>query len=137
MTKYFISGSLDLEYNDFLKYYESKINEAIKNKNNSFVIGDSRGVDTFAQQFLSDKNFYNVVIYHIGLKPLNLISENFKTKGNFKNHNSKDSDMTKNSDIDILYIRSIEEQKTIYGNDYKFRISGTEKNFIRRTSLLF
>jgi hypothetical protein len=40
--------------------------------------------------------------------------------------------MTKDSDIDILYIRSIEEQKIIYGNDYKFRMSGTEKNFIRR-----
>lgn len=129
---YFISGHTDLSYNEFISRYKDPIDQAIKN-NGIFVIGDAPGVDTYSNSYLCERNIDNnrVIIYHIGLKPKNNPG-NFNTCGGFKNHEEKDATMTLTSDYDILYIRSIEEQKRIYGKEYKHRISGTEKNLIRR-----
>lgn len=127
--KYFISGHTDLTYDEFIKRYKDRIDRAVS-EGASFVIGDAPGVDTYTNMYLSDK-WLDLVVYHIGTEPKNNPG-NFPTCGGFKNHDDKDAAMTNVSDEDILYIRSIAEQQAIYGEKYKYRVSGTEKNKIRR-----
>ena len=44
------------------------------------LVGDCRGVDTLVQEYLIKQGYYNVVVYHIGDKPRNCLSEDFKVK---------------------------------------------------------
>lgn len=114
---YFISGHLDLTEEEFNLHYKPHIDEALKN-NSSFVIGDAKGADSLAQQYLADK-IKNVTIYHMFTTPRNNIG-NFKTIGGFVSDNQRDSQMTKDSDIDIAWVRVGRER------------SGTAKNIKRR-----
>ncbi len=130
---YFIT---DLSKNEFSRYYEEKIGQAIVLDGN-FVIGDAKGTDLLAQLYLRRNDISNerVTIYHMFTDPLNKNPALYPTKGGFKNHNSKDTAMTKASHYDIAYVRSIEEQKKLYGEKYKYRMSGTERNIRRRKNL--
>lgn len=130
---YFISGHLDISEEEFTEHYKDHIDSALQ-ENATFVIGDAKGVDTLAQAYLFKNNASNVTIYHMFKKPLNNVGK-FKTNGGYKNHNEKDSAMTYNSDIDIAWVRSVKEQKKLYGNKYVKRKSGTEKNINRRKKL--
>lgn len=51
---YFISGHLDITLRDFKEKYYENIDLALK-ENASFVVGDSRDVDTFAQNIYTIK----------------------------------------------------------------------------------
>lgn len=134
----FISGHLDLSQEEFNNYYAEKIYKAIK-ENCNFVIGDARGADSYAQKLLSsymskeDSSLYDrVTIYHMKEKPRNNFG-NFKTKGGFNDDEERDSQMTKDSTEDILWIRPPEQQKKKLGNKYNpHHISGTAKNMMRR-----
>lgn len=132
---YFISGHLDLSEEDFRLHYVPKIDNAIEEGAN-FIIGDAFGADLMAQLYLKENNIATdkVTICHMYKKPKNKNPSNYPTIGGFKNHDEKDSYMTEHSDEDIAYVRSIEEQKRLYGDKYRYRISGTEKNIIRRYS---
>lgn len=129
---YFISGHLDITKNEFYLHYKKRIDFVLK-QNSSFVVGDAKGTDKFAQQYLKGKS-KNVIVYHMFKSPRNNIG--FKTKGGFRSDNSRDNAMTSTSDEDILWYRSPEEQKEKYGKKYKCRISGTQKNEIRRNGIL-
>lgn len=45
--------------------------------------------------------------------------------------------MTLASQRDIAWVRSVEDQKALYGQEYRFRTSGTELNLKRRAKLEF
>lgn len=128
---YFVSGHLDITEDEFEKYYIQKINDAVSN-NCAFVIGDARGTDSFAQKYLHSMAYDKVTIYHMCDKPRNNFGT-FKTIGGFNDDDTRDTQMTRDSTNDILWIRPIEEQKKRLGKKYNpNHISGTQKNMIRR-----
>jgi len=130
MTTYFISGHCDITEDEFSREYHDKLETAVLSGAN-FVVGDARGVDIMAQKYLSNRPG-RVTVYHLFDTPLNIANPAFKTIGGFQTHDQKDTAMTRNSNADILWIRSEEEQKKLYGKKYRYRISGTEKNLNRR-----
>ena len=50
-------------------------------------------------------------------------------------HIQRDANMTAASDYDILYVRSEEESRKLYGEKYRARVSATEMNRRRREEL--
>ncbi|QGR53951.1 hypothetical protein [Moumouvirus maliensis] len=140
MTIYFISGHTDLTIQQFDQLYKNIIIEAATNPNNQFIMGNAPGVDYMAQRLLVDilgNNAYNrVTVFHRGDDPGIIADPKLKTKGGFKSHNEKDAAMTMASDIDIAFVRSLEESKKLYGEKFNpKRISGTQKNILRRQKL--
>lgn len=134
---YFISGHLDLSPELFKKHYHHQVQEAI-NCGGNFIMGDAKGVDLMAQEYLVQQsvNPNKITIYHMFDKPRNLISDGIKTIGGFKSDEERDKQMTLDSNVDIAYVRTDEENKSLYGKKYQAgRISGTEKNLIRRKEL--
>lgn len=132
---YFISGHIDVSEDDFVKHYKEQIDKALLDKDCSFVIGDADGIDTMAQKYLYGKiDKTKVTVYHSRDMPRNN-PMGYPMKGGYKDYTEKDAVMTANSDVDILWIRSAEETKKLYGDKYRAsRISGTEKNKLRRQS---
>jgi len=136
---YFISGHQDLTQEEFDLHYKQKILDAVKEKA-SFVVGDARGGDYFGQKWLSylcrktPELHPRVTVYHMHNKPRNNLGK-FQTKGGFVEDDERDEAMTNNSQEDILWVRSPEEQKKKLGPKYNpFHVSGTMKNKIRRES---
>lgn len=132
---YFISGHLDLTEKEFIENYQNKIQNAILN-NNTFVVGDAMGADSLAQKYLrdniQDKN--KVTVYHMFDEPRNNFGD-FPVKTGFKNDDERDAQMTRDSDADILWLRSVEEQKRRLGRRYNpDHVNGTMKNILRRHS---
>ena len=141
MTIYFISGHTDLTQEQFDLHYRQKIIDATSDPKSQFVIGDAPGVDFMAQKLLlsilGTDVFNRVNVYYRGDKPYMLVDPLIKTIGGFKSHDDKDRQMTLDSNIDIAYVRSIEESKKIYGDKYNSkRKSGTQKNLERRINSL-
>lgn len=122
MTIAFISGHLDVTNVEFFEHYVLKINEAIS-LNHTFVIGDARGLDKLAQEYLlgmiEDKG--RVTVYHMFDKPRFNMGM-FPTKGGYQSDDERDSAMTENSHYDIAWVRPGRET------------SGTAKNLLRRTT---
>lgn len=50
-------------------------------------------------------------------------------------HIQRDANMTAMSDFDILYVRTDEESRALYGDKWRPRISATEMNRLRRLEL--
>lgn len=50
-------------------------------------------------------------------------------------HIQRDANMTAASDYDILYVRTDEESRALYGDKWKPRVSATEMNRLRRIEL--
>lgn len=116
-------------------YFKQKIDEALKDDNSTFIIGDAKGCDLMTQKYLNNKT-KNIIIYHMFNKPRNN-PFNFQTVGSFSNDEERDDTMTKNSDIDILWIRPKELQKKLLGDKYKaYHVTGTEKNKLRREHII-
>jgi hypothetical protein len=137
MITHFISGHLDLSEREFREHYSSRVYDAIAN-GDSFIVGDARGADSFAQHILAkcmveDSTLYDrVVVYHMFENPRNNFGR-FKTKGGFQTDDERDCQMTADSTHDILWIRSPEEQKKKIGKKYNpSYINGTTKNMMRR-----
>ncbi|WP_027709277.1 hypothetical protein [Zooshikella ganghwensis] len=112
----FISGHLDLTKTEFDVYYRPRIDQALA-CNEAFVIGDARGADTLAQQYLLGKTTA-VTIYHMFTSPRNNVG--FKTIGGFQSDSERDKHMTLASTHDIAWVRLGREN------------SGTQKNLNRR-----
>lgn len=121
---FFISGHLDLTQGEFDKYYRDAIDYEI-NKGSSFVMGDAKGADTMAQQYLHNRGYNKVTIYHMFDKPRNNIG-NFKTIGGFKSDKKRDTACTENSMFDIMYV-----------SPYKQYMTGTEENIRRRAKQIY
>lgn len=132
MSTAFISGHTDLSQEEFETHYRTRIDEALSS-NHAFVIGDARGADSMALQYLSGKTT-RVTIYHIGEAP-RVTCPGSKASGGFTSHKAKDAAMTAHSTYDILWVRSAEEQRQRLGAAYDpKRLSGTEQNRRRRSS---
>lgn len=144
---YFISGHLDITQEEFNTHYIPQIDAVFEEYNTcspSFHVGDARGVDTMAQQYLKDKidphpeyrsccEWYpkkDVNVCCVGDKPRNFLVGSLRC--GFSNDTKKDEYMTYRTMCDILWIRSEEESKKLYGKKYRKRVSGTEKNKLRR-----
>ncbi|MEO1432647.1 MAG: hypothetical protein AAFV71_26950 [Cyanobacteria bacterium J06633_8] len=115
----FISGHLDLTPAEFNEYYRQKIENALLN-NQGFVVGDARGADTLAQQYLLGKT-KAVVVYHMFESPRN--NAGFPTYGRFQSDAERDEQMTRDSHQDIAWVRVGREK------------SGTQKNLDRRNRI--
>lgn len=116
---FFISGHRDITEEEFKKYYEEKIFNAI-NQDANFVVGDYYGVDDLAQKYLKammvDK--CKVRVYHMFEEPRNNCG--WLTVGDFTSDEERDSAMTYASDFDIAWVRPGKEK------------SGTARNLQRR-----
>lgn len=132
LMRYFVSGHRDITEEEFLRHYEAALLGALDDKEASFVVGDSHGVDAMAQKFLK-QHTDKVTVYHIGASARN--SNGFSCKGGYPSHNQKDKAMTLASDLDIAWVRSEEEQKKLYGAKYRHRKSGTQCNLERRAKI--
>ncbi|MEM7716616.1 MAG: hypothetical protein AAF349_24150, partial [Cyanobacteria bacterium P01_A01_bin.68] len=89
-------------------------------KNQGFVVGDARGADTLAQQYLLDKT-KAVVVYHMFESPRS--NAGFPTCGGFQSDKERDEQMTQDSHQDIAWVRVGREK------------SGTQKNLNRRDKI--
>jgi hypothetical protein len=118
---YFISGHLSLTQGEFDAYYKPLIDEALS-YGHSFVVGDAKGADTMAQDYLDGKTD-KVTVYHMFESPR--YNAGFPTVGGFLTDGERDSCMTDNSDGDIAWVKKGRER------------SGTQKNLDRRSKLRF
>lgn len=133
-TVYFISGHTDITQEQFDHHYRQRIVEAASNPLNEFVMVTAPGADTMSQKLLTELMACDrMTVYHRGESPEFLADPSIKTVGGWKSHDQKDAAMTKNSDVDILYVRSTDESKKLYGDKFNpKRMSGTQKNLNRR-----
>jgi hypothetical protein len=136
----FISGPLEVEPAYFDTHYAPRIQQAIR-EGHLFILGPSRGTDTHAFEFLKKSGVpaSRIRVY------LNS-SEETRIRGVFKQfeqaggsvvmvkggHDQRDEAMTRASHYDILRYRTEQECRALYGATYRKRISGTEKNELRR-----
>lgn len=116
MKTYFISGHLDLTLEEFNIHYIPLINKAIE-ENSSFVIGDAKGADSMAQEYLKTFNA-NVKVYHMFSSSRNNCG--YETVGGFSSDKERDEALTRDSTHDIAWVRPGREK------------SGTAKNLKRR-----
>ena len=116
----FVSGHLDLTEEEFAEHYAERILDAI-NQGHNFCVGDAKGADTIAQQFIAKhKTIKNTLfIAHMFISPRNFVSD-ATLQGGYTSDEHRDASMTMNSDYDICWVRPGREN------------SGTAKNLIRR-----
>ena len=117
MTTFFVSGHLDLTEREFESHYAKPISEALS-KGGAFVVGDARGCDTMAQEYLRRRRS-SVTVFHMFTSPRNNVG-GFCTFGGFTSDEERDAEMTQRSDADIAWVRPGREK------------SGTAKNLQRR-----
>lgn len=113
---HYISGHLDLTTVEFEAHYRPAIDAALA-RGEAFVVGDARGADTMAQEYLSGKTTA-VLVYHMFDSPRNNIG--FPEVGGFESDAARDARMTADSQQDIAWVRPGREK------------SGTQKNLDRR-----
>ena len=150
---FFVSGHGDVTLDEFKAIYVpilDKITTAILcGEKHSFVIGDFKGVDTFAQHYIkrvfddflmynnafsmddmfltaqANKNKeiffenYPVTIYHLFEYPRIKASEMYKSVGGFTSDEERDAAMTKNSDFDIAFVKESKLKSGTYKNIYR------------------
>ena len=104
---FFISGHIDLEEDEFNIHYKPKIDEALLNPQSRFVIGDARGADTMGKNYLTDRIDKTRIIIYTLRNPKKVKGDlsTYQLQGSFRNHEEKDSAMTRSSNVDIAWIR--------------------------------
>ncbi len=143
----FISGHLDLLPSQFSIHYSPHITQAISDGHH-FVLGDALGTDTQALSYLLSQPSFDPqrATVHVS-RPGNLaklqvmgvktvLSEGRYDKRNPRGrHLERDKGMTGCSDYDILWVRSEDESRALYGAKYRPRVSATEMNRLRRIEI--
>lgn len=136
---YFVSGHRDITEEEFKKHYVPLLVEILdSNRYARFVVGDCKGVDKMTMDFLADAaedGDIELTVYHMfdsprvtpGDVPMKYIETVFngsvEFKGGYKTDLERDMTMTKESHVDIAWIRP--------GKD----TSGTAQNIKRRYGL--
>lgn len=129
ITTYFISGHRDITQEEFEKNYGSIIKNIVDNNSLGtirFIMGDYYGVDIMAQNYLIDTlNFPpdRICVYHMFDKPKNIHPKIENRVGGFSNDEERDAAMTRDSHIDIAFVRD------------HLKLSGTAMNILRRNLL--
>ncbi|KAF7195011.1 hypothetical protein HII31_03685 [Pseudocercospora fuligena] len=145
----FISGPLEVSTAYFDRYYKPRIADAI-NADHNFVIGPVSGIDALALQCLLDQHVAppRIRIYMAGfeiasrpkfveeleaqLGPESIVEAKKEDGSEALTTWDRDAAMTRASDYDILRFRTEREQKAIYGQTWRPRVSNTERNWRRR-----
>jgi len=121
---YFISGHGDVSEAEFLISYGKAIDAVLSaNPDARFVVGDFKGVDIMAQDYLIESKLIdpeNITVYHIGDSPRNANQKVTKFHGGFNSDDERDAAMTEASFSDIAFVRD------------NTKMSGTAKNILRR-----
>jgi hypothetical protein len=121
---YFISGHGDVSEAEFLISYGKAIDLVLSaNPEARFVVGDFKGVDIMAQDYLIESKLIdpeNITVYHIGDSPRNANQKVTKFHGGFNSDDERDAAMTEASFSDIAFVRD------------NTKMSGTAKNILRR-----
>ncbi|KAF9466936.1 hypothetical protein BDZ94DRAFT_1233477 [Collybia nuda] len=135
----FISGPLEPDTTYFETYYLPLIDHAI-NEGHQFVLAASRGIDAEARAYLLSRvPASRLTIYlremegpraRTHLRAFERAGGRIVVEG--RNHTQRDEALTRDSHYDILRYRTDSECRALYGKTYRRRISGTEKNDIRR-----
>lgn len=156
-----ISGHVDITPADFATHYLPAIDFAIS-RGDYFILGDAQGIDTLALDYLLQHGGpfikhritvypsrpYNIAKFEaMGLgtsrnPPEETPASERSTRGKGRRqrdprarHLQRDMRMTMVSDYDILWVRSDEEARTLYGDKYRPRVSATELNRQRRLEI--
>jgi hypothetical protein len=142
MSVFFISGHTNLTQSEFDLHYKALIDQSI-NHNGHYVIGNAKGADTMALEYLLSRGVdpSKITIYFYDRFGHTSIQK-YSTRGlhvvsDFGSYTARDAQMTYDSTVDILWVRPEEESKKLLGKAYKKgHISGTEKNLLRRQKLM-
>lgn len=125
MRNIFVSGHLDLTNAEFVEHYAPRIDAACATRADGtlvvFHVGDARGADFMAQEFLESRRV-PVYVYHMFEKPRNIYGRPFRVIGGFTSDLARDEAMTMVTTEDIAWVRPGREK------------SGTAKNLARRGS---
>lgn len=116
---FFVSGHLDLTEEEFRKHYKWKLDQAMLWESR-IVVGDARGADAMAQDYLASKEYGDVVVFHMLDEPRHLASKFWDRKGGWQSDEERDAAATRHSDTDIAWVRPGRES------------SGTARNLSRR-----
>lgn len=133
----FISGHTDLSEEEFIQHYIPQLDSAIENKC-QFVVGNARGADQLALNYLREKKVDPSVITlycHPTPEKNKFIHFGIRIVDGFPSYNQRDIAMTRASTYDIAWVRkeTPEESKIRYGADFNpKRISATQANVNRR-----
>ena len=124
---YFISGHGNFTQEEFDNFYVPKLQEALSNKESTFVVGDYWGVDCMAQEWLSNNlpliEHGRVTVFHMFKNPRVCCSNYFNLSGGYMSDVERDSAMTRISDVDIAFIHNGRWT------------SGTAQNILRRREI--
>jgi hypothetical protein len=159
--KALISGHIDLSIPEFEEHYVPQIDAALENGHH-FVMGDADGADTLALSYLLSHSLegigaritvypsrkYNISRFMekgLGVVPPDdpslkvertvvVVAKEGKDARRY-HHIQRDANMTAATDYDILFVRSEEESRRLYGKKYRARLSATEMNRMRRAKL--
>ena len=143
----FISGHMDLTPSQFTTHYIHALTFAVSNGHH-FTIGDALGTDAQALSHLLSQPSFDPqrITVHIS-RPGNLAKfqamgvktvvagGKYNKKDPRARHLERDMGMTECSDYDILWVRSEEESRELYGARYRPRVSATEMNRSRRVGV--
>lgn len=132
----FISGHVDISYDEFLGAYKQDLDDAIIAKD-KFVIGNAAGCDLFAFEYLLQAGVKpnEITIYHFRGKydKEYYLNKGVNVKDGFPSYNKRDEQMTNISDYDIAWVRPVEASKLLYGDKFDpKKKSGTQQNLDRR-----
>ena len=118
ITVAFVSGHTDISPEEFATHYHTKLTDAAI-QNHRFVIGHAPGADTMALLYLLEdlkvpSNHITIYIYSTHVDFMEIEKKRFKYlqipfKEGFSSFRQRDSAMTRDSNYDILWVRSPEE----------------------------
>ncbi|KAJ7070109.1 hypothetical protein C8F01DRAFT_1115295 [Mycena amicta] len=135
----FISGPLEPAPDFFTTHYTTRLTTAIA-AGHAFVVGPGRGIDTLALAHLLQAGVPPQRITVFLRESEARLAARFRAQGlrnvvSGRSHTERDAAMTAASDYDILRYLTELEARVVYGDKYRLRVSGTEKNEIRRREL--
>lgn len=126
----YLFGNGNISFTDFLQLYGEPIKKIGFGADIYFTVGDFRGTDTLAMEFLKCET-PNVSVYHVGKKP-RYLPDQFKTMvsewnliGGFNSDSERDNAAIENCTHFLAYDFNSDES----------RKSGTQKNIVRCLSL--
>jgi hypothetical protein len=122
MKSVLIFGNGNLSLNDFLTEYLTYL-DTLDFDNDAFIVGDFRGADTLALEYLKTKSA-NVKVFHVGERP-RYFPDKFKTKvGTWKTVGGFRNDAAR----DLAMIQACTHFIGVDYNSDENRVSGTAKN---------
>jgi hypothetical protein len=117
----FISGHLDLTRDELDTHYRPALDRFLAMPDGvAFVLGDARGCDLMAQEYLAQCTpIPRVTVFHMFETPRHNVGK-FPVSGGFTSDAERDAAMTAASSVDLAWVRPGREK------------SGTAKNLARR-----